>query len=199
VWSGALPLETAWNCPEVTPSPDGNRHTIKEELERIGFMGDHSASYEAQPIAAHFELHIEQGPILEDERRKIGVVTGGQAYRWFEVVIKGRESHAGTTPMAARKDSVLAAAKMIVESNKIAKACSGLITTGIIEMDPGSVNTMAHTTRFTLDMRHPSDTTLAQIEDECRKRFSSIAAEDSERGVSLEWRQLIANPAVTFH
>ena len=172
---------------------------MKEELERIGFLGSHLASYEAQPIAAHFELHIEQGPILEDERRKIGVVTGGQAYKWFEVVVKGRDSHAGTTPMAARKDSALAAAKMIVESNKIAKAHSGLITTGIIETDPGSVNTMAHTTRFTLDIRHPSDTAIAQIEDECRKRFSTIAADDSERGVSLEWRQLTANPAVTFH
>ena len=172
---------------------------MKEELQRIGFLGSHLASHEAQPIAAHFELHIEQGPILEDERRKIGVVTGGQAYKWFEVVVKGRDSHAGTTPMAARKDSALAAAKMIVESNKIAKAHSGLITTGIIETDPGSVNTMAHTTRFTLDIRHPSDTAIAQIEDECRRRFSTIATDDSERGVSLAWRQLTANPAVTFH
>ena len=172
---------------------------MKEELERIGFMGSHPASYEAQPIAAHFELHIEQGPILEDERRKIGVVTGGQAYKWFEVIVKGRDSHAGTTPMAARKDSVLAAAKMIIESNKIAGAYSGLITTGIVETDPGSVNTMAHTTRFTLDIRHPSDTVIAQIEDECRKRFSTIAVDDSEQGVSLEWRQLTANPSVTFH
>ncbi|KAK5302819.1 hypothetical protein LTR99_005776 [Exophiala xenobiotica] len=199
VWSGAVPLETAWNCQEVTPSQDGNRYNMKQELERIGFLGSTPASYEAQPIAAHFELHIEQGPILEDERRKIGVVTGGQAYKWFEVVVQGRDSHAGTTPMAARKDSVLAAAKMIVESNKIAKAHSGLITTGLVETDPGSINTMAHTARFTLDMRHPSDSVLAQIEDECRKTFSRIAAEDSERGVSLEWRQLAANPAVTFH
>ncbi|KIW15148.1 hypothetical protein PV08_05193 [Exophiala spinifera] len=199
VWSGAVPLETAWTCQEATPSPDGHRYTMKEELERIGFLGSTPASYEAQPIAAHFELHIEQGPILEDERRRIGVVTGGQAYKWFEVVVRGRDSHAGTTPMAARKDSVLAAAKMIVESNKIAKAHSGLITTGLVETDPGSINTMAHTVRFTIDMRHPSDGVLAEIENECRKTFSSIAAEDSERGVSLEWKQLAANPAVKFH
>lgn len=189
----------AWNCKEITPSQDGNCYTMKEELERIGFLGNTPASYETQPIAAHFELHIEQGPVLENEKRKIGVVSGGQAYKWFEVGITGRDSHAGTTPMAARKDSVLAAAKMILESNKIAKAHSGLITTGIIEADPGSINTTARTTRFTLDMRHPSDSGLAHIEDECRKTFSRIAVEDSEEGVSVEWRPLAANPAVNFH
>ncbi|KIW28332.1 uncharacterized protein PV07_08005 [Cladophialophora immunda] len=199
IWSGAVSFETAWNCQEVTPSRDGHRCTMKEELEHIGFLGSTPASHESQPIAAHFELHIEQGPILEDERRKIGVVSGGQAYKWFEVVVQGRDSHAGTTPMAARKDSVLAAAKMIVESNKIARAHSGLITTGLVETNPGSINTTAHTARFTLDMRHPSDSVLAHIEDECRRTFSRIAVEDSERGVSLEWRQLAANPAVTFH
>jgi acetylornithine deacetylase/succinyl-diaminopimelate desuccinylase-like protein len=116
---------------------------MKEELKRIGFLGVTPASCEFQPIAAHFELHIEQGPILEHERRKIGVVSGGQAYKWFEVTVKGRDSHAGTTPMETRKDSVLAAAKMIVESNRIAKIHSGLITSGLVETDPGSINTMA--------------------------------------------------------
>lgn len=192
-------METAWNCQEVTPSQDGNRYTIKEELERIGFLGSTPASYQIQPIAAHFELHIEQGPILEDERRKIGVVTGGQAYKWFEVAVSGSDSHAGTTPIAARKDSVLGAAKMIVESNNIARAYSGLITTGLVETDPGSINTVAHTARFTLDMRHPSDSVLAQIEDDCRRKFRVIAADDSDRGVSIEWRPLAANPAVKFH
>ncbi|KIV89115.1 hypothetical protein PV10_08715 [Exophiala mesophila] len=180
VWSGTAPLETAWACQEVSPSQDANRYTMKEEQKRIGFLGSIPASYEAQPIAAHFELLIEQGPILEDERRRIGVV-------------------AGTTPMAARKETVLAAAKMIVESNKIAKAHSGLITTGIVETIPGSINTMAQTVRFTIDMRHPTDGVLAQIEAECRQTFSAIAARDSERGVSLEWRQLAAAPAVMFH
>ncbi|KAK5047570.1 hypothetical protein LTR84_006667 [Exophiala bonariae] len=199
VWSGHIPLDLAWNCLEITPSQDGNRYTMKEELERIGFLGVTPASYESQPIAAHFELHIEQGPVLEHERRKIGVVSGGQAYKWFEVSIKGRDSHAGSTPMEARKDSVLAAAKMIVESNKIAKAHSGLITTGLVETEPGSINTTACTTRFTLDMRHHLDSELANIEDECLTTFRRIAAEDSEAGVLVEWQQLAANPAVTFH
>jgi acetylornithine deacetylase/succinyl-diaminopimelate desuccinylase-like protein len=87
--------------------------TMKQELERIGFLGETPASHEAQPIGAHFELHIEQGPILEDEQRKIGVVTGAQGYNWYEVEVKGRDSHAGTTPLSARKDALLGAAKMI--------------------------------------------------------------------------------------
>ena len=123
VWAGTIPLETAWGAKEIASLATSatDLRTAKQELERIGFLGETPCSHETQPIAAHFEVHIEQGPILEDERRRVGVVTGAQAYRWFEIEVKGRDSHAGTTPMAARKDSVLAAAKMIVASNEIAK------------------------------------------------------------------------------
>lgn len=199
VWAGVHSLKTGWNCQEITPNKDGQRHTVKEELERIGFLGETPASFEANPIAAHFELHIEQGPILENERRKIGVVTGAQAYKWFRVRVRGRDSHAGTTPFNARQDAVLAAAKMIVESNQIAKALAGLVTTGNVHVEPGSINTTAHTVQFTMDIRHPSDNTLSEIEDTCRKRFAEIAKTDSEKGVNVEWEQLTDSPAVTFH
>lgn len=76
VWAEAIPLETAWNLEEVSPGEDGHRRTMKQELERIGYLGPQPASYKAMPMAAHFELHIEQGPILERERKKIGVVKG---------------------------------------------------------------------------------------------------------------------------
>lgn len=199
VWAGMHPIQKVWDLPEVHASNDGRRHTMKEELERIGFLGDVPASHEAQPVAAHFELHIEQGPILEDEKRRIGVVVGGQAYRWYEITLKGRDCHAGTTPFSARQDALLAASKMIVQSNKIAKAHKGLATTGIVEMEPGSINTMAHTVRFTLDIRHFEDNKLSEIEDACRREFEQIAIEDSEKGCSLEWRQLTDSPAVKFH
>lgn len=200
VWAGAIALEDAWSCQEVSPSNGGSQHqTLKQELERIGFLGTSPASYRAQPIAAHFELHIEQGPILEDEGRRIGVVTGAQAYRWFEVVVKGRDSHAGTTPISVRKDALLAAAKMIVESNKIAKEFKGLVTTGIIHAEPASVNTMAHTARFTLDVRHPKDQKLAEMVTQLRESFARIAKEDSERGVVVSWKSLTENTAVEFN
>ncbi|EON98456.1 putative beta-alanine synthase protein [Phaeoacremonium minimum UCRPA7] len=200
VWAGSIPLETAWNCREVTPPSHGSTpRSMKEELERIGFLGEIPASYKAQPIGAHFELHIEQGPILEDEKEKIGVVTGAQAYSWYEVEIKGRDSHAGTTPMSARKDALLAGARMIAASNAIAKDLSGLVTTGIFRAQPGSVNTMAHTVQFTLDFRHPSNEKLAEMVSRCRETFAKIAKEDCERGVEVNWTTLTENTAVEFH
>lgn len=75
VWAEAIPLETAWNLREVL-AKDGAPKSMKEELDRIGYCGKHKASYQSNPFAAHFELHIEQGPILEDEQLKIGVVQG---------------------------------------------------------------------------------------------------------------------------
>ena len=79
VWAEAVPLETAWNLAEVSAGEHGEKKTMKQELERIGFLGSTKASYEENPFAAHFELHIEQGPILEDEERKVGVVKGKSA------------------------------------------------------------------------------------------------------------------------
>jgi hypothetical protein len=79
VWAEAVPLETAWNLAEVSPREDGKKKTMKQELERIGSLGSKQASYRNNPFAAHFELHIEQGPILEDEGRKVGIVKGGVA------------------------------------------------------------------------------------------------------------------------
>lgn len=75
VWAGQVPLEDAWNLKEVTANHDSPK-TMKEELTRIGYLGKNPASYRSNPFAAHFELHIEQGPILEDQGQKIGVVEG---------------------------------------------------------------------------------------------------------------------------
>ena len=77
VWAEAVPLETAWNLAEVSPSgEDGEKRTMKQELERIGYLGEQPASYKAFPMACHFEVHIEQGPSLEIEKRRVGVVKG---------------------------------------------------------------------------------------------------------------------------
>ena len=76
VWAGAIPIETAWDLREIPRAGLKERKTMKEELTRIGFLGTVPASYDQNPFAAHFELHIEQGPVLEEESRKIGVVQG---------------------------------------------------------------------------------------------------------------------------
>ena len=85
VWADAIPLQTAWNLKEVLAT-DGKPKSIKEELDRIGHTGDRLASYRSNPFAAHFELHIEQGPILEDEDLKIGVVHGKLNYSYSQQV-----------------------------------------------------------------------------------------------------------------
>lgn len=133
------------------------------------------------------------------EKRKIGVVKGVQAFKWFEITVSGRDSHAGTTPMNARMDPMLCAAKFIVKANEIAKKHDGLATTGILNMKPGSVNTMAHTVVFTLDIRHHSDEALTGIENDCRSQFQHIAQHESEKGCSLRWKELVDSPAVQFH
>lgn len=86
VWAGEVPLERAHNLREV----GGTGATMKSELERIGYLGDLPASYQTNPMAAHFELHIEQGPVLEGERQKVGIVQGVQAYRWYTIQVVGR-------------------------------------------------------------------------------------------------------------
>lgn len=95
VWAEDIPLERAHNLAEVGGGGGGGgTATMKSELARIGYLGAVPASYRATPMTAHFELHIEQGPILEAERQKVGVVQGVQAYKWFTVDVEGR----GTFP-----------------------------------------------------------------------------------------------------
>lgn len=94
---------------------------------------------------------------------------------------------------------MLAAAKMIVASNDTAKKHHGLATTGILTGHPGSVNTMAHTVSFTLDIRHTSDEEISKIEHDCKKNFAHIAEAESERGCTVSWKQLVDSPAVHFH
>ena len=106
VFAGAYTLEQAYGF------TDKDGLTLGAELERIGFKGE--APVGGRPIHAFFELHIEQGPILEDEGFEIGVVTHGQGQRWFEVKLTGFESHAGSTPMPRRRDALVGAAKIVL-------------------------------------------------------------------------------------
>lgn len=86
VWAGEIGLEHAHGLREL----GGGSGTMKSELERIGYLGSTPASHKSVPMGAHFELHIEQGPVLEAHGQKIGVVQGVQAYRWFTVEVQGR-------------------------------------------------------------------------------------------------------------
>ena len=95
----------------------GDGAAFGEELRRIGWQGEADPAA-LQGIGAYLELHIEQGPVLEDEGYDLGIVTGVQGVRWYEAAITGRESHAGTTPMPRRADAMVACARLALEVQK---------------------------------------------------------------------------------
>jgi N-carbamoyl-L-amino-acid hydrolase len=134
---------------------DHDGKTIGAELQRIGYAGKQKVGH--RPLGALFELHIEQGPILEAEGQRVGVVTGGQGTRWYDCEVIGAESHAGPTPMEARRDALRATAELLGEIYEIAHhhAPDGRATVGELRVYPGSRNTVPGRVAFTVDMRHP--------------------------------------------
>ncbi|TID12865.1 Zn-dependent exopeptidase [Venturia nashicola] len=180
VWAGQIPLSKAQNLKEV----GAGTATQKSALERIGYLGTTPASYKLIPIGAHFELHIEQGPQLEAEGRKVGIVKGVQAYKWYTIEVTGRDAHTGTTPLSARADALLTASKMIIHSHKVATKLGALASTGILTLKPGSTNTIPGSVRFSLDIRAPHDRTVENAEREIRDSFAAIAAGNDIGGLN---------------
>ena len=123
-----------------------------------------------------FELHIEQGPILEDEGRIIGIVQGVQGMRWYEVTVTGQEAHTGATPMRLRKNALLGAARMIERIDAIARkhAPDAVGTVGLIENRPNSRNVIPGEVFFTVDFRHPDEKVLDAMETELRAALAEV-------------------------
>jgi N-carbamoyl-L-amino-acid hydrolase len=153
--------------------------TLGAELQRIGFAGP--APVGEHPVAAYFEAHIEQGPILEAAQLPIGIVTGAQGQRWYEITVTGQEAHAGPTPMPRRRDALVGAARMIDAVNRIghAHAPSACATVGFVQVSPNSRNTIPGRVFFTVDFRHPDDDMLTAMDRELRAACSAAAATQS--------------------
>jgi N-carbamoyl-L-amino-acid hydrolase len=152
---------------------DRDGKTFGEELKRIGYQGSEKAG--AHKLSAMFELHIEQGPILEDEGRMIGVVQGVQGMRWYEVTITGQEAHTGATPMRLRKNALIGAARMIERIDAIAREHADAVgTVGLIENKPNSRNVVPGEVFFTVDFRHPDDKVLDTMEAKLRAALAEI-------------------------
>jgi N-carbamoyl-L-amino-acid hydrolase len=152
---------------------DRDGKTFGEELKRIGYKGGEKAG--AHKLSAMFELHIEQGPILEDEGRMIGVVQGVQGMRWYEVTVTGQEAHTGATPMRLRKNALLGAARMIERIDAIAREHADAVgTVGLIENRPNSRNVVPGEVFFTVDFRHPDDKVLDAMEAKLRAALAEI-------------------------
>jgi beta-ureidopropionase / N-carbamoyl-L-amino-acid hydrolase len=165
-----------------------------DELERIGYKGD--AAPGSQKFQAMFELHIEQGPILEAEAKMVGVVTGVQGMRWYEVTVKGQEAHTGATPMKLRRNALLGAARMIEAIHEAGmRHLPGVASVGLIENRPNSRNVVPGEVFFTVDLRHPEEAVLDQMEKEYQAALPNIA---EELKLELDEKRIWNSPAVKF-
>jgi beta-ureidopropionase / N-carbamoyl-L-amino-acid hydrolase len=183
VMAGKIALEDAYNARDR----DGVR--LVDELARIGYLG--SEPCVARPFTAYLELHIEQGPRLEEEGLAVGVVEGIVAIAWSRLTIHGVQDHAGPTPMRGRHDALVAAADVIAGVRRIAREIGGdLVTTvGSLTVSPNIVNAIPGRVSLSIDMRDPHDTTL----DRARPMLDALVKDACEReGVPYEldhyWR-----------
>ncbi len=169
--------------------------TLGEALERSGFAGSEEPG--AHPLAAHFELHIEQGPVLENEGLEVGVVSGVQGIRWYDVMVKGQTCHAGTTPMALRRDALHAAARLAIAIDDIGWSDPGrsLSTIGLFQAYPGSRNTAPGEVRLTVDLRHPEVDGLNRMEAMLQKALGAV---ELDCGVDIEETKVWSSPPVEF-
>lgn len=189
VFAGAFTKEWAY----ARTDREGKR--FGDELERIGYKGTIPCAPERWKC--HLELHIEQGPILEAEGKVIGVVTGAQGIRWYEVRVTGKESHAGSTPMPRRKDALVAASRAVDGLDRLARefAPHAVATVGVLEIAKPSRNVIPGEVFFTIDLRHPDATVL----DELDRRVAAIVAEACARdGLSYRFDPIWYFPPVRF-
>jgi N-carbamoyl-L-amino-acid hydrolase len=173
--------------------PEGK--TLGDELKRIGFMGEEPIG--GRPLHAYFELHIEQGPILEDEGCDVGIVTHGQGQRWYELKLTGFESHAGSTPMPVRKDALLGAARIVELVNAIglSKAPLGVSTCGMINAYPNSRNVIPGEVFLACEFRHPIDATLSEMDAALHEGVKAIC---DKIGLGYELKQVFYYAPVAF-
>ena len=189
VFVGGMSTEAAL---DVT---DSDGVSVGAELDRIGYRG--AAPCPGAPPFAFVELHIEQGPVLEQEGVTIGAVTGVQGISWQEVTIDGQSNHAGTTPMSMRRDAGFAAARAAVAAREIAKDIGGfqVATVGALDLHPDLVNVVAGRARLCLDMRNIHEQELQQAE---RLMATSLERIATAEGVGISVRSMARFEPVIF-
>jgi N-carbamoyl-L-amino-acid hydrolase len=186
----AFTLEHAYAAKDI----DGK--TVKDELERIGYLGSEEPGN--HPIGAYFETHIEQGPVLEDNDKTIGVVTGVLGVRWYDCVVTGMEAHAGPTPMALRKDALQVATKLMQE----VVACAhrhpphGRGTVGMVQVFPNSRNVIPGNVKFSIDLRNASEALCDAMDADIRGVAARLSAES---GLAIDVKLVTSFPATQFH
>lgn len=196
VMMGSGAFAKAFTLEHAYAAKDTEGKTVKEELERIGYLGTEEPG--AHPIGAYFETHIEQGPVLEDNNKTIGVVTGVLGVRWYDCVVTGMEAHAGPTPMALRKDALQVATKLMQE----VVACAhrhpphGRGTVGMVQVFPNSRNVIPGNVKFSIDLRNASEALCDAMDADIRGVAAKLSA---ETGLPIDVKLVTSFPATQFH
>lgn len=169
VWIGALDLEWAYRQKDAL----GNR--FGDELSRIGYLG--RTPCRAFPVHCYYEYHIEQGPLLERERKRIGAPRGILCLHWYDVFVEGESNQVGPTPMEGRHDALVAASEMILEVNRIPSRMGGnlVATVGRIQNYPNSRNIIPGRVHFTVDIRSWDDRHAENAWELLCASFASVA------------------------
>lgn len=156
---------------------------MAEALASIGYQGPQAAK--AFPVHACYELHIEQGPILEDEALDIGLVNSAMGQRWFTVTLNGFAAHAGTTPMRNRRDALTAFAQLALAVEKIGyqHGQDGRATIGMVQVTPNSRNVVPARVLCSVEFRHPQAKALEEMEQALGEALEGIAQRGVETGV----------------
>ena len=190
VFAKAFTLEHAY------AATDTEGKSVKGELERIGYIGTQEPG--DHPIGAYFETHIEQGPVLEDNDVTIGVVSGVLGIRWFDCTVTGMEAHAGPTPMALRKDALLAATRIMQDVVAAAHRHPphGRGTVGMVQVFPNSRNVIPGRVKFSIDLRNATDALVDQMADEVKAFAAKVG---QEHGVDVKIEMVSSYNAIAFH
>ena len=189
VHQGALSLEECL----ATVGIDGA--TVRDDLDRIGYSGETPAG--TVQARAFFELHVEQGPVLEEAGLDIGAVTGVQGISWSQYTIAGTSNHAGTTPMRLRHDAGYVAAAIATEARHIARDMGGdqVATSGVIELEPNLVNVIARQAKVTVDLRNTDEARLQEAEQRMARHVAALARNE---GVEITTKTLARFEPVEF-
>ena len=190
VFCGAFSLETAYAARDV----DGK--SVGEELERIGYRGGETPG--DHPIGAYFEAHIEQGPVLEDANKVIGVVPAVMGLSWYDCTVTGMEAHAGPTPMHLRRDAMQVATTIMQEVVAIANRYPpyGRGTVGMVQVFPNSRNVIPGRVKFSIDLRNVTDDLLNTMHGEIE---ACVERTRRETGLAVDLERVSYYPPCPFH
>ena len=184
-------------APSELNARDAEDISVADALPLIGGDATGLKSAERQPhdIIAYIELHIEQGPVLEARQTALGVVTSISGATRMRFKVTGEAGHAGTVPMALRRDALAASAEMVLATEALARTTPELVATvGQISAEPGAVNVVPGAAKFSLDLRHPDDATRQSAVAQLTAGFAQIA---KRRNVSLTSETTYDEPAAT--